>query len=75
MLQEWREQSDERLPESAHEVPSMAWALLVGQGAVLHVFEEDVLHALGHNPVVEEEVGFEVVFEGAEVDVCRAAGA
>ena len=53
----------------------MSADVFVGECAVLHVVEEYLLHAHGGLAVVEEEVGLEVVFERAEVDVGRAAGA
>ena len=47
----------------------------VGEDTVAKVVEEDSLHASRHFFVVEEDVGFEVVLEAAEVDVRRTAGA
>ena len=43
--------------------------------AVLHIGLEDAAHGGGHGAVVDDGVGFEIVFEAAEVDVARTDAA
>ena len=44
---------------------------VVKENAVGLVFKENVLQLEGEVSVVDKQCGFEVVFKGAEVNVCR----
>ena len=75
MSEQRSQQAGEALQEALQERWIETFGHVVEQAGATLVSEKDVAEAQGRGGIVDEDVALEVVLEGSEVDVRRAASA